>query len=90
MQDRLEPSVPAQNPTHEALQGAVGKTVRDIEYGFLPTTDPGANQTERIILHFSDGSKLVIDTGSNAKKLAAKHQDLKAGDVQIDLYASLE
>jgi hypothetical protein len=46
-----------------------GKTVADVEVGHRRKI-PGVHQGELIVIHFTDGTSLAIDTGSNAKNIS--------------------
>lgn len=60
-----------------------GKTVKRVEFGFRESIE-GVHQSEAIILHFTDGSSLGIDTGSNAGNLASEHEGFHAEDLHVD------
>lgn len=60
-----------------------GKTVERVEFGSCPSRE-GVHQTEAIILHFTDGSILGIDTGSNAGNLASEYEGLRPEGVHVD------
>jgi hypothetical protein len=62
----------------------VGKTVAKVEYGFRSKHDE-VHQSEAMILHFTDGSILGIDTGSNALNLSHDHEGLAPKDFHVDL-----
>lgn len=61
----------------------VGKTVERVEFGFRRHTD-GVHESEAIILHFTDGSILGVDTGSNAVNVASDHHGLKPSEFHVD------
>lgn len=84
---RLKPTIPAQSPTADALETCKGKTVSDWEFG---TPNQGNYMSERIILHFTDGTRLKIDIGSNASDVASHYKGLKASDFHTDFVARLE
>lgn len=65
------------------LPAIIGKTVARVEYGFCKQID-GVHQSEGMILHFTDGSILGIDTGSNACNVADKHEGLQPDDFHVD------
>jgi type VI protein secretion system component Hcp len=44
-----------------------GKTVDRVEFGFAEQTE-GAHRSELLIIHFTDGSIMSIDTHMNAGK----------------------
>jgi hypothetical protein len=44
----------------------------------------GAHQSEAMILFFTDGSILGIDTGSNAGNIAHEYEGLKSDDFHAD------
>ncbi|OFW41086.1 MAG: hypothetical protein A3J28_15810 [Acidobacteria bacterium RIFCSPLOWO2_12_FULL_60_22] len=62
----------------------VGKTVAKVEFGFRENIE-GVHGSELLIVHFTDGSILSIDTGSNAGNLAHQHEGLKENDFHVDL-----
>lgn len=86
---KLRPTIGAQQPTFQALQACKGRTIGEIEYGFVPDHEDAedAHTTEKIILNFTDGTSLELITGSNAYNLASKHGGFKAKDVHVDLVA---
>jgi hypothetical protein len=86
MPERLNPTIKAQTISFGYLQNCKGKTIADFEYGFAELL-PDCHQTERIILHFTDGSRLTIDIGSNAFNLSTEHKGLKPKDFHTDLIA---
>jgi hypothetical protein len=61
------PSEP--NYSINALSRMVGKTVSKVEYGFREEIK-GVHQSELVIIHFTDGSIMSIETGSNARNLS--------------------
>ena len=61
------------------IEDIKGKTVDRVEYGSRAEIE-GVHQSEAIILYFTDGSILGIQTGSNAGNLAADHAGLRAED----------
>jgi hypothetical protein len=65
------------------LPAIIGKTVARVEYGFRKQID-GVHQSEGMILHFTDGSILGIDTGSNACNVADKYEGLQPDDFYVD------
>jgi hypothetical protein len=71
----------AQTVQHDNLEKCKGKTIANIEYG------SGGRSSERIILHFIDGSRLTIDIGSNASDPEMKAIGLKPSDFHTDLIA---
>lgn len=77
--DRL----PEPNYSITQLPAIIGKTVARVEFGSLQPRE-GVHQSEAIILHFTDGSSLGIDTGSNAGNLASEHEGLQAEDFHVD------
>lgn len=76
-----KPSDPRYSITQ--LSRAVGKTVERVEYGFTPIR-PTSHQGEGMILHFTDGSILGIDIGSNVQHLSDKFGGLMPGDLHVD------
>ena len=65
------------------LPAIIGKTVERVEFGFREHHD-GAHQSEAMILFFTDGSILGIDTGSNAGNIASKYEGLRPDDFHAD------
>lgn len=63
-----------------------GKTVERVEYGFREPIS-NVHQSEVMILSFTDGSILGIDTGSNAAALASAHEGsgLHPDDFHVDM-----
>jgi hypothetical protein len=61
----------------------VGKTVEKVEYGFRRDIE-GVHQSELLIVHFSDGSIISIDTGSNAGNLRDRAHE--AQDFHVDFH----
>jgi hypothetical protein len=86
---KLRPTIAAQTITSGALNRCKGKTIADWEFG---TTDlgPECHMSERIILHFTDGSRLNVDIGSNAWNVAHDHKGLKPSDIHADFIAMYE
>lgn len=85
-QEKLKPTISAQGVSWGYLEKCKGKTIADFEYGFIETGSE-VHQAERIILHFTDRSKLTIDIGSNACNVASDHKGLKPKDFHTDLMA---
>lgn len=65
------------------LPQIVGKTVERVEYGFCQHIE-GSHQSEGMILYFTDGSILGIDTGSNACNVADAHEGLQPDEFHAD------
>jgi hypothetical protein len=84
---KRKPEISAQTVTQGYLENIIGKTVASCEYGFDKPFHSDAHEGEIIVLHFTDGSSLSIQIGSNAMNLAEKHKRLKARDVHADLIA---
>jgi hypothetical protein len=89
MPERLKPTIAAQTVTSGALEKCKGKTISDWEFGSV-NLGPECHMSERIILHFTDGSKVTIDIGSNAWNLAHDHKGMKPSDMHADLLAMYE
>ena len=62
---------------------AVGKTVAAIEYGEVESRR-GMHAAEAVVFHFSDGTALSIEIGSNARDLSTS-RDLTPPDVHTNL-----
>ena len=67
----------------QTLLEAVGKTVAAIEYGEVESRR-GMHAAEAVVFHFTDGTALSIEVGSNARDLSA-YLDLIPRDVRTDL-----
>ena len=65
------------------LPQIIGKTVERVEYGFREDHQ-GLHQSEAMILHFTDGSSLGIDTGSNVGNLTDQHDGLTSEEFHVD------
>jgi len=61
-----------------------GKTVKDVEFGFRQDIE-GVHQSEAIILYFTDGSILGIDTGSNAENLSGRRRTLTPEEFHVNI-----
>jgi hypothetical protein len=62
---------------------AVGKTIERVEVGTRKDYE-STNASEAIIIHFTDGSIIGIETGSNAANLAWDRDDLAPNDFRVD------
>ena len=67
----------------QTILEAVGKTVAAIEYGEVESRR-GMHAAEAVVFHFTDGTALAIESGSNARDLSA-YLDLNARYVRTDL-----
>ena len=67
----------------ETILQAVGKTVAAIEYGEVEARR-GMHAAEAVVFHFTDGTALSIEIGSNARDLSAS-RDLTSPDVHTAL-----
>lgn len=65
------------------LSEVEGKTIKKVEFGFRKPTSE-CHESEAMILYFSDGSILGIETGSNAWNLSSNHEGLQAKDFHVD------
>jgi hypothetical protein len=74
---------PEPNYSITQLPAIKGKTVERVEYGFREPIE-GVHQSEAIILYFTDGSTLGIDTGSNAVNVAEDYEGLRPEDFHVD------
>lgn len=61
----------------------VGKTVAKVEYGFREHIED-VHESEVLIIHFTDGSIMSIDTGSNAWNLSGDEKELRPDDFHVD------
>ncbi len=84
---RKSPPVPASPPEgHYSIVQArqmVGKTIAKVDAGHREQL-PNGHQTELIVIHFTDGSALAIDTGSNAQNVCSRIPNLKPSDFSVD------
>ncbi|MGH2639700.1 MAG: hypothetical protein ACRDF4_10560, partial [Rhabdochlamydiaceae bacterium] len=65
---------------------AVGKTISKIEAGeFISKKGSHRHSSEAIVLHFTDGTALSIDVGSNAWNLESDFEGLEASMFSTDL-----
>jgi hypothetical protein len=67
----------------QTILEAVGKTVAAVEYGEVEDR-PGMHAAEAVVFHFTDGTALSIEIGSNARGLSAS-RDLTPPDVHTHL-----
>lgn len=58
-----------------------GKTVQSVEVGHR-ASHPECHEGELIVLHFTDGTSLAIDTGSNAQNVCSEVGSIK-GKVKL-------
>jgi hypothetical protein len=77
--------VSPRNDKTERLEKAVGKTIAGIEYGAEASLPEWKHEGEAMVLHFTDGTALSIEIGSNAKNLESRHPGLRPGDIHTDL-----
>ena len=61
----------------------VGKTVDKVEFGFRHDIE-GVHQSELLIIHFTDGSVMSVDTGCNADNLGDRAHE--AQDFHVDFH----
>ena len=62
-----------------------GKTVERVEYGFREDID-GVHGSEVLVVHFTDGSIMSLDTGSNAWNLTDEYDGLHPEDFHVDFH----
>ena len=74
---------PEANYSIATLPRIVGKTVARVECGFR-RGHPELHQSEAMILHFTDGSSLGIETGSNIVNLSHDHEQLDPTEFHVD------
>ena len=67
-----------------SLADAVGKTIKDVEFG-LQQTGKDVGSSEALILSFTDDSAMALTIGSNAGALADRHDSLAASDFSTDI-----
>ncbi len=73
---------PEPNYSISELPAVEGKTIQRVEFGFRKQIE-GVHGTEVIILHFTDGTILGIDTGWNVGNFALEYKDIKAEDFHV-------
>jgi hypothetical protein len=61
----------------------IGKTVERVEFGFRKKIE-GVHESEALIIHFTDGSIMGLDTGSNAGNLACDENGPHPDDFHVD------
>jgi hypothetical protein len=66
------------------IQHAVGKTIDSVEFGRVEPREK-VHDTEAIVLHFTDGTALSIEVGSNASNLSGEDSGLSPTDFHTDL-----
>jgi len=66
------------------IESAVGKTIERIQFGPCRSTSQHEHHGEWLTLHFSDGSRLELENGSNAAQLP---NGVKASDVSLSFIA---
>jgi hypothetical protein len=74
---------PSPNFSIVAAKQMVGKTVEKVEIGFREDIE-GVHGSEAMIIHFTDGSIMGLDTGSNAANVASEHEGLRAEEFHAD------
>ena len=67
------------------MKQVVGKTIAAVEYGAVEGHSGSVHEGEAIVLHFTDGTALSIEIGSNVMNLVDRHPDLKPEDFHTDL-----
>ena len=73
----------------EEIGKAEGKTVLSVEYGF-EENKPDQHQSQAIILHFTDGSKLGIQVMTNAGDLVSRGRVDRGDEFHTDLIFTWE
>lgn len=69
---------------YERVKETEGKTIDKIEFGEL-NPSPNAHKSDGLILHFTDGTSMSVNTGSNAWNLSVEREDLRPDDFHTDL-----
>jgi hypothetical protein len=87
--EKLQPTISAQTVTSGALERCKGKTIADWEFGTY-NLGPRCHLSERIILHFTDGSKVTFDIGTNAQNISWDHKGVKPSDVHASFRGEYE
>lgn len=86
MSERLQPTISAQSVSAGALDKCKGKTISDWEFGFVEL-GPRTHESERIILHFTDGTHLTLDIGTNAENMCSLYKGMKPRDFHANFRA---
>jgi hypothetical protein len=60
-----------------------GKTVEKVEFGFREELE-GVHQSEALIIHFTDGSIMSVEAGSNIENLLSDEKRLRLEDLHVD------
>ena len=74
---------PSANFSIVGAKQMVGKTVEKVEIGFREDIE-GVHGSEAIIVYFTDGSIMGLDTGSDAANVAGQHEGLRAEEFHVD------
>lgn len=72
---------------HYSIVGAsqmAGKTVEKVEFGFRKDIE-NVHESEALIIYFTDGSIMGLETGSNAMNLCNDENKLKPEDFHVDI-----
>jgi hypothetical protein len=67
------------------LGKAVGKTISAVEFGKVEGLPAHVHEGEAIVLHFTDGTAMSIEIGSNVKELFYGPGGFQPGDIRTDL-----
>lgn len=62
-----------------------GKTVDKMEFGFRQDIE-GVHGSEALIIHFTDGSIMSIDTGSNVRNILGFENAVRPEQFHVDLH----
>lgn len=68
------------------VQRAVGKTIERVDFG-EEAPHPDVHMSEAIVLHFTDGSAMILQVGSNAWNVSLDHEGLRPSEFSTDLMA---
>jgi hypothetical protein len=88
---KLLPTIDRAPQSHYSIVQAsrmVGKTVERVEFGFREELG-GVHQSEALIVYFTDGSIVGIETGSNAANLCTNENELRPEDFHADFMLRL-
>jgi hypothetical protein len=68
----------------DEIEKTRGKTIVDFHLETIPADDAnGAHETEVLTVYFTDGSRLVLETGSNAGNLVKEHSGMEASYFKV-------
>ncbi len=70
------------HPTIMEARRMEGKTVEKVEAGYREDRE-GVHGSEVVIIHFTDGSMMGLETGSNAGNIASRNDGIRPDDFHV-------